>query len=240
MAEPRAPEDDVPLVDVRGVDKDYRMAAAPFRVLSDVSLEIRPGEVVALQGPSGSGKSTLLNILGCLDRPSAGLYRLGGYDVSALSRAAQAYVRLHFIGFVFQSFNLIARATALENVGLPLYYRGVSRRERAAVARELLARVGLGRNLDHLPSQLSGGQCQLVAIARALACDPKLLLADEPTGSLDTRSGGEVLDLLLSLRRERLLTVVLVTHDPAVAAIADRRIHLLDGRIVEPGPQQAS
>jgi putative ABC transport system ATP-binding protein len=237
MTEPGAPEGDVPLVDVRDVDKEYRMAAAPVRALCDVSFQIRPGEIVALQGPSGSGKSTLLNILGCLDRPSAGRYWLGGHDVSALSRAAQAYVRLHFIGFVFQSFNLIARATALENVGLPLYYMGVPRHQRAEAARRLLDRVGLGRNVDHLPSQLSGGQCQLVAIARALACDPKLLLADEPTGSLDTHSGGEVLDLLLALRRERLLTVVLVTHDDAVAAIADRRIHLLDGRIVEPAPQ---
>ena len=234
ILEPVAPlPDQQPIIDCRRVSKAYRLGGSSVEVLADVSLRVRAGEVVALRGPSGSGKSTLLNILGCLDRPTSGRYLLGGRDVSALTRADQAWVRLHFIGFVFQSFNLVARSSALENVGLPLQYAGMPRKQRDERARQLLEQVGLGNRADHLPAQLSGGQCQRVALARALACAPRLLLADEPTGALDSRSGHEVLQLLLSLQRRQGLTVVLVTHDPSVAAVADRQVHLLDGRIVE-------
>ena len=220
-------------MDLRRLHKTYTLGETAVEVLCDVNLRIGAGEAVSLTGPSGSGKSTLLNILGCLDRPTAGTYWLGGRDVSGLSRMAQAWVRLHFIGFIFQSFNLIARASALENVGLPLYYAGVLRNRRDELARDLLDQVGLGDRVDHLPSQLSGGQCQRVAIARALACGPRLLLADEPTGALDSRSGAEVLELLFRLQRRQGLTVVIVTHDPAVARRADRQVHLLDGHVVE-------
>jgi len=239
MISTEAPASEPPIVDLRGLHKTYTFGESAVEVLCDVNLRIGAGEVVSLTGPSGSGKSTLLNILGCLDRPTAGAYRLGGRDVSGLSRPAQAWVRLHFIGFIFQSFNLIARASALENVGLPLYYAGVLRNRREELARDLLDQVGLGDRFDHLPSQLSGGQCQRVAIARALACGPRLLLADEPTGALDSRSGAEVLELLLRLQRRQGLTVVIVTHDLAVARRADRQVHLLDGHVVE-GQERAA
>jgi putative ABC transport system ATP-binding protein len=222
------------VVDARGLRKHYFLGKSAVEVLVGVDLTLGAGEVVALRGPSGSGKSTLLNVLGCLDRPSGGRYILDGTDVSELSRAAQAWVRLHVIGFVFQSFNLIARSTALENVALPLFYAGVPRPAREKVARDLLAQVGLADRAHHLPAQLSGGQCQRVAIARALAGHPRLVLADEPTGALDSRSGGEVLELLLDLQRREGLTLVIVTHDAAIAARADRQVHLLDGRIVDP------
>lgn len=221
------------IVDARGLGKTYHMGPDQVEILKGVDLRIRSGEVVALRGPSGSGKSTLLNLLGCLDRPTSGRYELGGCDVSRLDRVAQAWVRLHFIGFVFQSFNLIAHATALENVALPLSYAGVARRPREGIAREWLGRVGLSHQAGHRPSEMSGGQCQRVAIARALAGRPRLLLADEPTGALDSRTGAEVLELLLDLQRREGLTVVIVTHDPSVAARADRQVHLLDGRVVE-------
>jgi ABC-type lipoprotein export system ATPase subunit len=221
------------MVDLRHVRKQMGTGDGRVTILEDVTLQVHPGELVALTGPSGSGKSTLLNILGCLDRPSGGEYRLGGSDVSSLTRVEQAWVRLHFIGFVFQSFNLLPRATALENVGLPLYYAGVPPDRRREIAASLLARVGLTDRATYLPSQLSGGQCQRVAIARALASRPGLLLADEPTGALDSRSGAEILSLLLELRRAQQLTIVLVTHDPGIAAQADRRIRLFDGRIVD-------
>jgi len=221
------------VVDAEGLCKRYRFGGEDVGVLAGVDLKIGAGEVVALRGPSGSGKSTLLNLLGCLDRPSAGRYVLAGCDVSALSRAAQAWVRLHYVGFVFQSFNLIAHATAVENVALPLYYSGVPRKRREDMARALLDQVGLGNRHAHLPAQLSGGQCQRVAIARALACNPRLLLADEPTGALDSRNGAEVLQVMLDLQRRQRLTMVLVTHDPAIAKLADRQVHLLDGRVVE-------
>jgi putative ABC transport system ATP-binding protein len=171
-----------------------------------------------------------------LDRPTAGIYRLEGKDVSQLDRTAQARVRLHYLGFVFQSFHLLPEATALENVALPLQYKGVSSRERDGMASKMLERVGLMDRLDHRPNQLSGGQKQRVAIARALVTKPKLLLADEPTGALDSRTGSEVLRLLDDLHREGELTVVLVTHDPEVAAWAHRRVDLLDGRVVSSDP----
>jgi len=174
------------VVELRDLHKDYDLDGMAVPVLRGVSFSIEPGEVVALMGPSGSGKSTLLNIIGCLDRPTSGQYILGGRDVSTLTRAEQAWVRLHYLGFVFQAFHLLPDASVLENVAMPLYYAGLSPKERTARAAELLARVGLGDRLEHRPSQLSGGQKQRVAIARSLANSPTLLLADEPTGALDT------------------------------------------------------
>jgi ABC-type lipoprotein export system ATPase subunit len=221
-----------PVVEAHALEKWYGSPARALPVLRGVELSIAAGEMVALRGPSGSGKSTLLNILGCLDRPSRGSYRLGGADVSLLERREQAFVRLRYIGFVFQSFHLLARSTAAENVMLPLHYLGLPRETQASMARQLLARVGLSARESHLPAQLSGGERQRVAIARALACHPRLLLADEPTGALDTRTGREILELLKELQNAEGLTVILVTHDPSVAARADRQIHLLDGQIV--------
>jgi len=226
------PAGERPIVEARALAKSYGRPPAQIKVLDGVDLTIRKGEIVALQGRSGSGKSTLLNVLGCLDRADSGTYFLGGRDVSTLGREAQAWVRLHYIGFVFQSFHLIARSTALENVELPLYYAGFGRSEREEIARGLLERMSLADRADHVPSELSGGQRQRVAIARALACGPKLLLADEPTGALDTRGGAEILELLRELRETDGLTVAVVTHDDTVAKMADRRIRLRDGRML--------
>jgi putative ABC transport system ATP-binding protein len=220
------------IIETVGLTKIYADVPMPVPALDSIDLTIAHGEVVALVGPSGSGKSTLLNILGCLDRPTRGTYHLGGYDVSTLDRTAQAWVRLHYIGFIFQSFHLISHSTALENVALPLHYSGDSKRDSLERARALLERVGLGGRVDHRPAQLSGGQRQRVAIARALACHPKLLLADEPTGALDSTTGKEVLDLLLEVHREEHLTVLLVTHDASVASRAHRHIEFQDGHIV--------
>jgi putative ABC transport system ATP-binding protein len=221
-----------PIIELRDVRKQYEEGGTVLPVLRGIDATIRQGEIVALLGPSGCGKSTLLNLIGCLDRPSAGQYFLGGRDVSKLTREEQAWVRLHYIGFVFQSFHLIGHASALENVALPLYYAGVPRRTREREAAALLDRVGLASRLHHRPDQLSGGQRQRVAIARACVAKPRLMLADEPTGALDSRSGEEVLALLSSLREETGLTIVLVTHDLHVAEIAERRIEMRDGKII--------
>jgi putative ABC transport system ATP-binding protein len=234
-----APQATAPVVEIRRLHKVFP-GGAGTAVLRGVDLDVNRGEMLALSGPSGSGKSTLLNILGCLDRPTSGTYRLGGSDVSSLNRAEQAWVRLHYIGFVFQSFHLLAQATALENVTLPLQYAGLSRRACEHRAGELLERVGLAARLDHFPNQLSGGECQRVALARALVGSPHILLADEPTGALDSRTGTEIMRLLLELQAERHTTVVLVTHDPSVAAYAHRRVIMLDGRVVEEGELAAS
>ena len=222
-----------PVVRLRGIRKTYGQGEARVEVLRGVDLDVAAGETVALCGPSGSGKSTLLNIIGCLDRPDAGTYHLAGEDVSTLDRKAQAEARLRFLGFVFQSFHLLSDATALENVMLPLQYAGVPRRERRAQAERMLARVGLEDRTEHRPSELSGGQRQRVALARALVGQPQVLLADEPTGALDTRTGRQVMDLLTDLHADSELTVVLVTHDPEVAGWAGRRIDLRDGRVVQ-------
>ncbi len=219
------------LIEIQGVGKDYASGPELVRALDRVDLSIGEGEFVAIVGASGSGKSTLMNILGCLDRPTRGSYHLAGVDVGQRSADARAIVRNRLIGFVFQGFNLLPRTSALENVELPLVYRGVSVRERRRRAIAALAKVGLADRLSHSPAQLSGGQQQRVAIARALVTDPPLLLADEPTGNLDTRTSLEVLALLQELVELRGLTVLLVTHEPDIAACAQRVITVRDGRI---------
>jgi putative ABC transport system ATP-binding protein len=220
------------LIAIDGVSKQYASAAGVVHALRDVSLHVQRGEFVAIVGTSGSGKSTLMNILGCLDRPTEGSYHLYGIDVGARTSDGRALVRNRLIGFIFQGFNLLPRTSALENVELPLSYRGVAtsvRRERAEAA---LRSVGLGDRMDHAPNQLSGGQQQRVAIARALVTDPPLLLADEPTGNLDTRTSLEVLALLQTLNRTHGITICLVTHEPDIAACASRVVTFRDGRIL--------
>jgi putative ABC transport system ATP-binding protein len=219
-----------PLVELEAVTKTYRMGEVDVRALRGVTLTIDEGEFVAIMGASGSGKSTLMNLVGCLDRPTSGSYRLAGEEVSRLDRDALAAMRNRTLGFVFQSFNLLSRTSALENVELPLVYAGAQTRERHARARAALERVGLGDRLDHHPNQLSGGQQQRVAIARALVTHPRLLLADEPTGNLDSRTSVEVMALLQELGRAG-ITIVLVTHEADVAEYASRLIVLRDGLV---------
>ena len=219
-----------PLIAIERVTRVYRMGDVEVRALDDVSLEVAAGEMVAIMGVSGSGKSTLMNLLGCLDRPSTGRYLLAGKEVSAMSTDELAEIRNRTLGFVFQNFNLLSRTSAVENVELPLVYAGVAAGERRRRASEALQRVGLGGRLDHHPSQLSGGQQQRVAIARALVSEPRVILADEPTGNLDSRTSAEVMTLLQGLSDSG-LTVVLVTHEPDIAAYAPRVIVMKDGRI---------
>ena len=212
--------------------KIYRLGDVEVHALRGVTLSIDRGEYVAVMGASGSGKSTLMNILGCLDTPTRGTYHLDGQEIGRLGSDALAEIRNRKIGFVFQSFNLIPRTSALENVQLPLFYRNLSLREQRAQAAEALARVGLGERLSHYPSQLSGGQQQRVAIARALVSSPAILLADEPTGNLDTESSREIMEVLNGLNRNEGITIILVTHEHDVAAYAAREIDVKDGRIV--------
>ncbi|MGY4371203.1 putative ABC transport system ATP-binding protein [Bradyrhizobium sp. LB1.3] len=220
------------LVTLDHINKQHRLGDQTIRALSDVSLKIDRGEFVAVMGPSGSGKSTLLSILGCLDHPSRGRYFLDDEDILVQSKGRLSELRNRRIGFIFQNFNLLPRLTALENVGLPLFYRREPLRNPTARARAVLERVGLGGRMHHMPAQLSGGEQQRVAIARAIVNGPDLLLADEPTGALDTSTRDAILALLGELQRAG-LTVVLVTHDPEVAAYAGRRIRLRDGAIVD-------
>ena len=210
--------------------KVYVMGDQEVHALSGVDLTIRTGDFCAIMGPSGSGKSTMLNLLGCLDRPSAGYYRLSGEDVGSMNDEQLSNIRLRRIGFIFQSFNLIAQLTVRENIELPLYYLGYSPSESAVRAEELAELVGLAERLGHRPSELSGGQQQRVAIARSLSNDPSILLADEPTGNLDSHTGEQIMQLLTRLNREG-RTVVMVTHEPDIAAYAGYQIHMLDGRI---------
>ena len=221
------------MVELQGVTRVYGRGQAAMRALDGVDLGIRRGEFVAVMGPSGSGKSTCMNILGCLDTPSGGLYRFGGVDVGRLSRDQRALLRRHYLGFVFQGFNLLNRTSALENVELPLIYRGLPLRRRQAKAREALAAVGLAGWERHTPSELSGGQQQRVAIARAIVSDPEVLLADEPTGNLDSARSREIMNLLSGFNRDRGLTIIMVTHEADMAAFARRRVHFLDGRITD-------
>jgi putative ABC transport system ATP-binding protein len=220
-----------PLVLAKNLTKTYVLGDSELHALDDVSLTVQEGDCVAIMGASGSGKSTLMNVLGCLDRPTSGSYVLDGHEVSRLSRGELAEIRNRTIGFVFQSFNLLARTSALENVELPLVYAGLGRKERAALARAALERVGLGARLEHRPSQLSGGQQQRVAIARAIVNEPKLIFADEPTGNLDTKTSVDVMALFQDLWRAG-LTIVFVTHEPDVARYASRILVVRDGKIV--------
>jgi putative ABC transport system ATP-binding protein len=220
-----------PIIALEGVHKVYQTGAVQVHALRGVSLVIGPAEFVAVVGASGSGKSTLMNVLGCLDQPTSGVYRFDGQDVGRLSRTARAHLRNRQLGFVFQGFNLLRRQTAAQNVELPLLYGGVGARERRARALELLARVGLAERADHAPNQLSGGQQQRVAIARALANRPQVLLADEPTGNLDSKTGAEILTEFQRLNREQGQTIILVTHDPGIAACAKRVVTVRDGVI---------
>jgi putative ABC transport system ATP-binding protein len=233
---------DAPLIHTRDLGKVYVVGDNRIRALDGVSVDIARGESVAVMGPSGSGKSTFMNVVGCLDRPSAGEYRLDGQDVAGLDNDALAVARNRHIGFVFQSFNLLARTSALENVELPLVYAGAGAAQRRARALEMLARVGLAERAHHLPQQLSGGQQQRVAIARALVTRPALILADEPTGALDSRTSLEIMALLQVLNAQG-MTLVVVTHEPDVARFARRVLRFLDGRVVaderNPAPQDA-
>jgi putative ABC transport system ATP-binding protein len=220
-----------PLIRTRDLEKIYRVGDNTIRALAGVSIDIARGECLAVMGPSGSGKATFMNLLGCLDQSSAGDYWLEGQRVSSLTGDALAAARNRYIGFVFQSFNLLARTSALENVELPLVYAGVAAGERRERSMEMLARVGLGERSHHLPQQLSGGQQQRVAIARALVTRPALILADEPTGALDSRTSLEIMALFQEVNRQG-MTVVLVTHEPDVARFARRVLRFLDGRVI--------
>ncbi len=226
-----------PLISLRDVTKIYSLGAEPVHALRGVSVDVRRGEFIAVTGPSGSGKSTFMHIVGCLDHPTSGEYWLNGRNVAALSKDELAEIRNRDIGFVFQGFNLLSRTTALDNVELPLLYSpGVSTRERHDRARAALEAVGLGDRLSHTSSQMSGGQQQRVAIARALVNHPALLLADEPTGNLDSKTSVEIIDIFQRLNVERNLTILLVTHEPDIAHYAARQIRFVDGRIQRDEP----
>jgi len=220
-----------PIIEFQRVVKTYGKGHAEVHALAGVDLQVRAGEFVAVMGPSGSGKSTAMNILGCLDLPTSGSYLFRGVDVGGLSRQQRALLRRHYLGFVFQGFNLLSRTTALENVELPLMYRGIAHAQRRATARAALAAVGMERWESHTPAELSGGQCQRVAIARAIVAEPAVLFADEPTGNLDTARSIEIMELLVDFNRSRSLTVLMVTHEQDMADYASRTIRFRDGHV---------
>ncbi len=226
---------DVPLVALRGITRVYGTGEATVRALDGVDLTVREGDFLALMGPSGSGKSTALNVIGCLDEPTAGSYQFQGVEVSALDNNQRALLRRNYLGFVFQGYNLLPRTTALENVELPLIYRGISAAERRRRALKSLDEVGLADRAGHAPNELSGGQQQRVAIARALVSDPTLLLADEPTGNLDTKMSHEIMRLLATLNKERGLTILMVTHESEMAEYCQATIRFVDGKVVDDG-----
>ena len=220
-----------PLIELRNAVKTYGQGASQVHALSGVNLTINRGEFVAIMGASGSGKSTCMNILGCLDRPTSGQFLFNSIDITALNNDSRALFRRNYLGFVFQGFNLLARTTALENVELPLVYRGMARKERAAKAQQAMHLVGLEGREHHTPSELSGGQQQRVAIARAIVTDPVILLADEPTGNLDSERSHDIMRLLRSLNKDRSLTIIMVTHEPDMASYASRQVVFADGHI---------
>ncbi len=220
-----------PLLEFRQVSKTYGDGAATIRALDRIDLSIERHQFLAIMGPSGSGKSTAMNILGCLDVPSSGAYLFDGVEVGNLDRGQRTLLRRHMLGFVFQGFNLLARTSAIENVELPLVYRGMAGPERRRLAKRALGMVGLAGREDHTSAQLSGGQQQRVAIARAIVTEPKVLLADEPTGNLDTRTGDEIMALMTALNREQGITVIMVTHEDEIAAYADRIVRFVDGHL---------
>lgn len=225
-----------PPIELERVYKIYGEGDAEVRALNGVDLTIANGEFVAVMGASGSGKSTCLNVLGCLDSPTSGAYRFQGHDVAGLTRDELALIRRHYIGFIFQSYNLLPRMNAVENVELPLIYRGVKRADRRELAIRALDRVGLADRYQHTPAQLSGGQQQRVSIARALVTDPRILLADEPTGNLDSKRTAEIMEFITALNQEQGLTVVMVTHEPENARYAGRVLWFRDGKIISDGP----
>ncbi len=235
---PQSDDPRAPLIELRDVSRVYGSGVAEVRALDGVNIAIQAGAFVGIMGPSGSGKSTAMNMIGCLDTPSSGQYLFHGVDVGALTRNQRALLRRNFLGFVFQGFNLLARTSAMENVELPLIYRGMRPAERRRRAMEALRRVGLEGREDHSPGELSGGQQQRVAIARAIVTQPMVVLADEPTGNLDTRTSHEIMQLLQQLNEEEGITVVMVTHEADMAAYAHRLIHFIDGRIARDGPSR--
>ena len=227
------------IVQLENVFKSYSQGREPVPVLHDVSMTVEQGEYIAIMGPSGSGKTTLMNVLGCLDVPTSGKYYLEGQDISTLSDDALADIRNNSIGFVFQNFHLLPKMSALDNVALPLLYRGIPLKERRARAEAALKLMGLGDRMDFYPNQLSGGQQQRVAIARAIVGGPKLLLADEPTGALDTASGTQIMDIFRRLS-QRGITIIMITHEPSIAQCADKTYHILDGRLYTNGIVQST
>jgi len=230
--------DATPLIRLRDISRVYGSGDIAVRALDGVSLDIDAGEFVAVMGPSGSGKSTAMNVIGCLDAPTGGSYFFDGIDVAGLSRDQRALLRRHYLGFVFQGYNLLARTSALHNVELPLIYKRLPRAERQAAAMAALGKVGLDDRAHHDPSELSGGQQQRVAIARALVGNPRVMLADEPTGNLDSKMSTEIMELLLGLNQDEGLTIIMVTHEPDMAAFARRLIWMVDGRVERDGPTQ--
>ena len=220
----------MPILELKDICKDYQQGREPVRVLKNINLTVEKGDYLAIMGPSGSGKTTLMNIIGCLDVPTSGSYTLEGRDLKDLSDDDLAEVRNKHIGFVFQSFHLLPKMDALDNVALPLLYADVPLKERRARAEEALKAVGLGERIHFLPNQLSGGQCQRVAIARAMVGNPQLLLADEPTGALDTKAGNQIMEIFRRLSGEG-MTIIMITHEPSIAACADKTFRILDGEL---------
>ena len=220
----------MPILELRDICKDYQQGREPVRVLKNINLTVEKGDYLAIMGPSGSGKTTLMNIIGCLDVPTSGSYILEGRDLKDLSDDDLAEVRNKHIGFVFQSFHLLPKMEAVDNVALPLLYADVPLKERRARAEEALKAVGLGERIHFLPNQLSGGQCQRVAIARAIVGNPELLLADEPTGALDTKAGNQIMEIFRRLSGEG-MTIIMITHEPSIAACADKTFRILDGEL---------
>ena len=229
-----------PLIDLRGISRVYGAGETEVRALDGIDLAIDEGEFVAIMGPSGSGKSTAMNVIGCLDSPTSGTYLFDGVEVGDLTGNQRALLRRHYLGFIFQGYNLIARSSALHNVELPLIYKGLPRSERIAAARAALDKVGLADRAHHDPSELSGGQQQRVAIARALAGNPRVVLADEPTGNLDTTRSIEIMEVLRDLNRDEGQTIVMVTHEEDMAQFAHRLVWMVDGRIESDGPTRAA